>query len=225
MPTVIYAFCAIGIILQAVFIVREHKKKYVSAVILKGLASLMFVFIGYLGYSLTSDTLYTKMILLGLCFGALGDVLLNLRFLSEKNGQKIFLIGILAFLIGHILYLVALIPQSDHLVASLIIGVVLAAALLIFIFCKLNVKPAFKVFGVFYIGAVVLMTTVAVGNLISAPSKNRLLYAIGAVLFTISDIVLIFNTFGKKSKFSLRITNLAFYYAGQLLIALSLFFI
>lgn len=48
------------------------------------------------------------------------------------------------------------------------------------------------------------------------------LFSAGAFLFLISDIVLILNTFGKESKFSLRITNLSLYYIGRLMIALSL---
>ena len=36
-----------------------------------------------------------------------GDILLNLRFVYPENGKKIFLAGLLAFLIGHILYLKA----------------------------------------------------------------------------------------------------------------------
>ena len=51
------------------------------------------------------------------------------------------------------------------------------------------------------------------------------MFAAGAFLFLVSDIVLILNTFGPKSKFSLRVTNLSLYYVGQLLIALSLLFV
>ena len=70
------------------------------------------------------------------------------------------------------------------------------------------------------------MTSIAIGNCITSGFEtSALLYALGAVLFTVSDVVLIFNTFGKESKFSLRITNLSLYYIGQLLIAGSLFFI
>jgi hypothetical protein len=36
--------------------------------------------------------------------------------------------------------------------------------------------------------------------------------------------VLIFNTFGGKTRYSMRIMNLSYYYIGQLLIALSLFY-
>jgi len=66
---------------------------------------------------------------------------------------------------------------------------------------------------------------VAIGNVITMPAAASWMHALGAVLFTLSDIVLIFNTFGSEQKFSMRITNLSLYYLGQLLIASSLFFI
>ena len=67
----------------------------------------------------------------------------------------------------------------------------------------------------------------AIGNLIANPGMVAYwVYAIGAVLFTASDIILIFNTFGGGDpKFSMRIGNLSLYYAGQILIALSLQFL
>lgn len=221
----IIPLCLVGMAVQAAFIAVEHKEKYVGAVCLKGLASLIFIIVGIAAFGASRDTQFAKLVLIGLILGGVGDVLLNLRFVFEKVGQKIFLAGIAAFLAGHILYLVALIPQSDSLLVCVIIGAVIAAAILTYIFKTMEVKPAFKIFGVVYIGAVVLMTAVAIGNLLAAPSASRWLYAIGAVLFTVSDIVLIFNTFGSETKFSLRITNLSLYYLGQLLIANSLFFI
>ena len=215
----------VGAILQGVFIAVEHKEKYVPAVILKGLASCCFVLVGFLGYKIAGNASFAKMVFLGLIFGALGDIFLNLRFVFEKQGQKIFLLGIALFLTGHILYLVALIPLSTNLIICLAIGAVLAAVLLAIIFKKFEVKIAFKIFGIFYLGAICLMTVVAIGNLIALQDANRILYAIGAVAFLISDVVLIFNTFGSSTRFSMRITNLSFYYLGQILIALSLFFI
>ncbi|MCR5221249.1 MAG: lysoplasmalogenase, partial [Lachnospiraceae bacterium] len=114
-PPFMFAFCVVGMILQAVFIVIEHREKYLPAVLLKGCASLVFVWIGYQGFQASPDPSFAKLVFLGLIFGALGDVLLNLRFLSKSHGQKIFLIGIAAFLAGHILYLSALIPLSNNL--------------------------------------------------------------------------------------------------------------
>ena len=223
MSTGIILLCILGMIIQASFIAVEHKEKYVGAVCLKGSASVVFVIIGAIAFASAANTHFAKPVFIGLILGAVGDVLLNLRFVFEKNGQKIFLMGIAAFLAGHILYLVALIPQSENLWICVIIGAIIAAAILAYIFKTMEVKTAFKVFGVFYIGAVVIMTAIAIGNLIANPATATWLYAIGAVLFMISDVVLIFNTFGNTQKFSLRITNLSLYYIGQLLIACSLF--
>lgn len=225
MGTGILLLCLLGFAIQCLFIVIEHQQKYVPAVILKGSASAVFCIIGYLGSMGATNISFAKMVFIGLIFGALGDILLNLRFVFEKIGQKIFLVGILAFFVGHILYLIALIPLSSNLIPCVVIGVVLAALILTWIFKTLTVKVAFKIFGIFYIGAVVLMTCVAIGNVVSIGSTSAMMYAIGAVSFTLSDIVLIFNTFGSEQKYSMRITNLSLYYLGQLLIACSLFFI
>ena len=93
---------------------------------------------------------------------------------------------------------------------------------MVWIFGRITAKTAFKVFGVVYIGAVVLLNTVGVGNLIDAPSAFTAVFAAGALLFLVSDVVLILNTFGKESRQSLRVVNIGLYYVGQLLIALSL---
>ena len=168
---------------------------------------------------------FARLSVFGLCFGALGDILLNLRFVFPSNGQSIFLMGVVAFLIGHILYLCAIVPLSQNLLLCIVVGAILAAALLARIFKVLTVKPIFKVFGVLYLGAIILMTTVAIGNVIADPRAATWLYAAGGVLFTMSDLVLIFYMFGKEQKFSMRITNLTLYYLGQLLIAFSLFYV
>lgn len=220
----IIAIAVIGIILQGTFIFVEHKEKYVLADILKGLAALMFVVIGYLGYSGVSADSLGKKIFIGLIFGMVGDILLNLRFVFKEIGQKIFLVGILSFLIGHILYLAALVPLAGaNLLSDVFVGAILAITLLSYIFKTMDVKTAFKIFGVFYLGAVIIMTVIAVQVAISTQNVHDIVYAVGAVLFTASDIVLIFNTFSGVTKFSLRITNLSLYYAGQLMIAGSLF--
>ena len=213
----------IGIVLQAFFIIVEHRKNYVPAVVLKGSASLIFCIIGWFGKNAATQS-FANMIFLGLLFGMLGDIALNLRFVFPEKGQKIFLGGIVLFLIGHILYLAALVPLCRHLLICVIIGALLSAFLLGYIFKTMQVKTAFKIFGIFYLGAVIIMTCTAIGILIENTQTYTALYALGAVLFTLSDIILIFNTFGSRELFSRRIANLSLYYLGQLLIAFSLFF-
>jgi len=225
MKSYICLLILLDLVLQALFIKVEHEEKYLLADILKGSASLIFVLIGYQAFLVTNNA-FNRLFLYGLIFGMIGDILLNLRYVFPKHGQKIFLVGILAFLIGHILYLLALIPQARHVWIwyCIAIGALAAICLLIYIFRTMEVKPAFKIFGVFYLGAVFIMTAIAIGIAIFVPNRRSILYAIGAILFTASDVVLIFNTFSGVTKFSMRIANLSLYYLGQILIACSMFF-
>ena len=213
---VLIILCAV---LARIFLVEESKEEYVKAVILKGLASLCFVIIGFI---CNPGNHVSNLIVAGLVIGCIADVMLNLRMVFKEKGQLIFLVGILVFLTGHIMYLAAVLPLCSYKLICIITGLVLTALLMVWIFKRVTAKPAFKIFGVVYIGAIMLLNCVAIGNVIAAQSPFNIVFAIGAVLFLISDIVLILNTFGSEFKQNLRNTNISLYYAGQLLIALSL---
>ena len=217
-----YFLIPLCLCIMAAFIYMEKQEKYVPAVVLKGLASLCFVVLGLLT---SPGTHMAKLIVTGLILGCVADVMLNLRWVFQEKGQMIFLIGILIFLSGHVFYLAAILPMCRSKLLCILIGTVLTALLMMWIFKRITAKKAFKIFGVFYIGAIVILNCVAIGNLLSAPSAFTGVFAAGAVLFLISDIVLILNTFGSETKLSLRITNIGLYYIGQLLIALSLMFV
>lgn len=211
------------LLVMSIFIYEEGKENFSLAVILKGCASLLFVLLGFVCSKVYANTEFCKLVRIGLILGFVADVLLNLRFVFKKNGKIVFLVGILVFLSGHILYLCALIPTVNNVIIPLIAGIVLSALLLKWIFTKIEAQKAFKIFGVFYIGAIVIMNCFAVANLVQDFSNTRyIVFTIGALLFLASDIVLILNTFGKQTKTSLRITNLVLYYLGQILIAYSM---
>jgi uncharacterized membrane protein YhhN len=212
----------LSLVLASCFMYYEYKKLYKTAVLLKALASLSFILFGLLSATQCNDPVFARRIIIGLILGGIADVLLNLRFVFPNRGKKIFLVGILVFLSGHLLYLAALIPYSTSLVLWLGIGTVLTVLVLLWIFSKITVAMAFKIFGILYIGAIMLMNSVAAGILINTHSTHSVVFFIGALLFLISDIVLILNTFGPKQKQKLRVTNLSLYYVGQLLIGLSL---
>ena len=213
---ILLIMCAV---LARIFLRAESNEEYVKAVILKGLASLCFVLIGLI---CSPGTHVASMIVAGLMIGCIADVLLNLRMVFEEKGQLIFLVGIVVFLTGHIMYLAAVLPLCAHKLACIVIGIVLTALLMVWIFTRITAKPAFKIFGVVYIGAIMLLNCVAAGNVISDQSQFNVVFAIGAVLFLVSDIVLILNTFGSEFRQTLRNTNISLYYAGQLMIAFSL---
>ena len=214
-----YVLIPLCLCFAAVFLWQEYKKNYVAAVILKGLASACFVALGFL---LSDGSRLAQLITIGLLLGCIADVLLNLRYVFEKKGQLIFLIGIAVFLGGHILYLVAVMQGAKYWWICMIAGAILTALLMLWIFKRITAKKAFKIFGVVYIGAIMMLNSVAIGNLIVSPSAFTAIFAVGCLLFLVSDVVLILNTFGKETKQSLRVTNIGLYYAGQILIALSL---
>ena len=201
------------------FLRQESRGKYVPAVLLKGLASCCFVLLGLLA---SPGTPLARLIVLGLVLGCAADVLLNLRWVFEKKGKLIFLVGILVFLGGHILYLAAVLPLCGNKLVIFLAGAALTALLMSWIFKRITAEKAFKIFGVVYIGAIMLLNCVAAANLIASPGAHTAFFAAGSFLFLISDIVLILNTFGSDFRQSLRNTNIGLYYAGQLLIALSL---
>lgn len=208
--------------LVALQIGQERRERYFPACVLKGLASLCFVVLGFL----TSDgTELESLVVIGLILGCIADVLLSLRYVFEKQGQKIFLVGILVFLSGHIVYLAAILRLCRTPWLWIAAGAILTVFLMRWIFSKITATKVFKIFGIFYVGAIMIMNCVAVGSLVSSPSAFTAAFTAGAVLFLVSDIILILNTFGPENRFSRRVLNLVLYYAGQLLIASSLLFL
>lgn len=220
----------VGILVQIAFIIVENKKKWVPAVCLKGLASVIFVLFGWYAGTMcgafegAEGPSIARFILIGLILGAVGDILLNLRFCLKK-GQIAFLAGIAAFLAGHIFYILYAAKQIENVPIYVGIGIILAAILLVFIFANLKgIKPAFKAFGAVYIGIVSVMAVCAAGCIREFQTVPNILFGIGALLFLVSDIVMVFNTFGKTQRLSLRATNLLLYYLGQLMIGATLFY-
>ncbi|MBQ9006078.1 MAG: lysoplasmalogenase [Atopobiaceae bacterium] len=218
--------CPLCLVLAAAFIAVEKSGRYVEADVIKGAASLCFVALGLLGGLKDRpdvDSAYTGLIMVGLAIGAVADVILNLRYVFEgQKGKIAFLAGILVFLAGHVAYLLAVARRCNALPVLVGLGLVLTGALMMWIFQRIEASMAFKVFGVFYIGAITVMNCVAFGALISQPSANSAMFFCGSLLFLASDILLILNTFGPEQRFSWRVANLMLYYVGQLMIALSL---
>lgn len=215
--------CPICLAVAAAFIVVEKMEKYLVADVIKGVASAFFVLLGLLGAFRCNDAFFARMVVMGLVIGAVADVLLNLRYVYEgSKAQLAFLAGIVVFLLGHVAYIVACLPYCKMVPVALVFGVVLTAALLYWIFGRIEAKMAFKVFGVFYIGAIVILNCIALVVLLGSFNAHWLMFFGGTLLFLVSDVILILNTFGPKQYFSLRISNLMLYYIGQLMIALSL---
>ena len=224
MQPLIIAGVATGCVAEAVFIVFEYRKNWLPALLLKSAASVFFLLVGFLALRSASNAPYARWILAGLTFGAVGDVCLNLRNLCKSRARLVFLIGIGAFLLGHVCYVAALAARAPGaLLYAAAACVAVSFAVIGFVLRRVNVDGALKIFGVIYLCIVLLMACLAVTMLIQEPANGAYrLFAIGGVLFAASDVLLVLNQFGKRAYPSFRALNLSLYYLGQMCIALTI---
>lgn len=218
--------CLVGLLIDIWFIKTEYAGKMAKATVLKGLASACFVMLGALCYA-ENRTVFGRLILIGLILGMVGDIFLNLRNqFSGAASQKVFAIGILAFLSGHFLYIAALITQNAATVLPALLTAGILSILAIPPLMKRITAPSrgLKLFGYVYLVIVIAMFSCsAVLLVLNGVQTLTVLLAVGGLLFVVSDFIMIYYSFGKKIK-PLRAINLLSYYAAQLLIALCILY-
>ena len=180
-------------------------------------ASAAFVAVGEL--AVRGDA-YGRAILVGLVLGAIGDACLL------GAGKRWFLGGLVAFLLGHLAYVVgiaAIEPPARWLddagglaIAPLAIaGVVLA-----------GLWPRLGAMRLPVVGYVVTITAMVIAAIAAArghalPDPNRCRLTIGACVFFASDVAVARDRF-VAHRFSNKLWGLPAYYAGQLLFAWSI---
>lgn len=159
---------------------------------------------------------YSTLILIGLLFSLGGDMAL----MWPKN-LKSFRLGLASFLLAHIVYTIAFFrigvaSAGDWLPIILIILVSGGFFMVIRSGLEKMMVPVIA-----YISIITLMiaSAIIVHGTEGVGVPSGLLVLVGAILFYISDLILAANRFWKPWQYN-RI-SLAFYYSGQLLIALS----
>ena len=197
-----------------------------KATVLKGLTTICCILIALIAYFMTSLPKFALLVILGLVFGFLGDELLALRFVYTKKFNVFFLSGALAFLIGHIFYLIALygLAPGAWKIAIPLTLVALAAELINSRKHSLDMGKMFLPLG-FYASFVCFMGCSAVGVCVFHFGFGTLLFAAAGLCFILSDSILSVQCFsGHPSNAKNRVLHI-FYWAAQLLIALSPLFI
>ena len=219
-------FAVLSIAFTLALILAEGKRKMTAALIFKALASASFVALGVFSFRMSSDRGKAVFLLLGLIFGAVGDVLLNVCHLVHESPQ-IFFIGGMSFFIGHIMYLFVLVPAAvPYVVPAVIAGVGVAVLLLIFLHRKQNADRILFLESVAYMITVSLMASFAVfGFFAKTGDPAGILRALGGVLFLVSDTMLFCRMIRKeKAPAALGALLLIAYYPAQCLIAFSMQF-
>lgn len=222
--------------LVILFIIFETGRHPVTAFWFKGFASFGFVALGASAILVTAgafdpaaylDANFYLPFVLGLVCGLLGDLFLALRSLRpEAEDRRLIVGGTICFAAGHVFYYGALIFRFG------ISGVVLLVALLLTIvidvaarFMKMRWGEA-KYPCLVYTFLVFLVACQGVYAFTIHPESTltHLLLA-GGLLFAISDLVLSQIYFLGRGSKPYVIVNLTTYYAAQILLALSLYFL
>jgi uncharacterized membrane protein YhhN len=176
------------------------------------LATILILAIAFANWRARKDC-YSLWITIGLLFSLLGDILL-------LRPEHFFLLGLSAFLLTHVAYLVAF-TRDTHFPArpSVWILYLLFAALCNFLlFSRLPAALRFPVavYSIFLLS----MAAQAMGRSLLLRTSLARLAALGALLFVLSDALLAFDRFCQPLQLA-PLLILVPYYAAQWLIASS----
>lgn len=222
-----------GAIFLVIFLVTCKDKRSVKGVFTKNVTSLFFILtaaaamlkneaaVGNRGYGL--------FVLLGLVLGMLGDIYLDQKWVYPDDMEHYLNAGFIFFGIGHVFYICAIAKGAEfsvkHLLIAAAVGVVVAVGNLIL------EKPMKQDFGKFkaivtaYGFILSAMAACAVVAAIKTHYTGFIIYAVGSVLFVLSDLILspMYFAEGKNTPVNFILNHLT-YYVGQYLIAISIAF-
>jgi uncharacterized membrane protein YhhN len=160
---------------------------------------------------------YAIFIIIGLLFCLGGDVFLALP------QDKMFLLGLVSFLLGHVCYVIGFFWISEPSNMTLI-GVIITTLVAVLIYAWL--KPHLGAMKKPVIAYILVISFMFVGawSVLGMPQQSisaRLLIFVGAAGFYISDIFVARDRF-LKNDFTNRLLGLPLYYLAQFMIAFSI---
>ena len=155
----------------------------------------------------------------------LGDLLLALRFLSEKLHRLFFAAGSVSFFLGHIAYILAILALCPGAwLYAIPIAVVALGAACFYAYAKEVRAGKITPLGVLYIGSVLFMTACAATGAFIESSRALFLFFVGGICFSTSDNMLVVLSFGKNDSPYRNAVLHVLYYMAQIFIALTIKF-
>ena len=226
----------IGIIFLGLFLFFRVKEKRVIAVVFKGCTSLMFIVTALVAWltSKNPNSSFGIFVLLGLFFGLLGDIFLDLKFILKRE-LLWTTFGFFAFAFGHVFYLTGLFINfydfNNNILYLVLPGVIafllVVVTLLMEKFTPIRygkMKPCCIGYGflLFFTTSTYFSTTIQSGwNVVTL-----IIMSICLILFMFSDLILNNTYFAKGYTAPVYIiSNHVLYYIAQFGIAISLFFL
>ncbi len=207
-----------GVALLVVLLVFERKDSFLGRLVTKTSLSSLFVATALLQPWQAGGFFWFLAAGLVLCLA--GDVLLALP------RDRAFLAGLVSFLLGHVMYIVAFFLVTDvGLWAAVGALPVLCASIGVFLWLKPHLGDM-KVPVMAYVLVISVMVTMAWSVFMEsgAGATGRILVLVGAVMFYLSDITVAMDRF-MQDRFVNKLVGLPLYFGGQFLLAFSAGFV
>lgn len=220
-----------------IFLKHYWPEKCVKSMTFKMISATLFVLCGIFAIKISgNNTPYADLIMWGLAFGWLGDLLLHWL----KNKIVIYVLGVVAFLTGHIFYLIALQKAIETtypaarifewyeilFVAVIVIGITIFAIIKGFYKDRAGITAGLTAYGVLLLAMLAKSARYAIGEWAYGTNDNMVAVFItvlgGGLFFAVSDILLGYIIMFKDKKRILRIINIVTYFIAQILLASSI---
>lgn len=226
-----YIVLGLGLVVSLIFCIKRRKGFSVNNLIFKSVSSLCYLLTAVFALVSNSDAyIYGSLIIFGGALGLVGDISLDLKGIYKKDETTYLNCGFIFFLIGHLFYSAAIIHSIKMkwwiVLISLVISVLISIGNTAMAkFTKVHFGAYRLIVSVYVVFLSLTMVLAIAAAIISDFSKNYVLLAVGAISFTLSDVILSGTFFGrgKDGSFYLFINHFL-YYAGQYLIAASVMF-
>ena len=227
-----YIFAVASFIFSIIFSWFRSVATTVYSLCLKISASVCFIISAIFAINAVGATNISLLIIVGLIFGLVGDVLLDLKIMYPKQDNEYFVSGTFSFAIGHFFYFLALIMYNcevipNNLIWNIIAGLVIATLLTTII--MLSSKKLGLNFGnmlwivIIYSFILTFMMSFSIAIAIFVP--QFWIFAVGMILFFLSDLVLSMQYFGGKDQKIFIYINHILYYLAQIMIAISILYL
>ena len=211
-----------------------------QSMLFKMISATLFVLCGVLAMKVSgNNTSYAYLMVLGLVFGWLGDYFLH----SLKDRMIEFIIGVVAFLVGHLFYIAAFYHALKTLRPDaklfnwydfVAVGAIFALVTVYVVLKKLIQKKGVMVIGLMLYG--IFLTAMVVKAVLYMYAEWEygindtmvpalLTVGIGSVFFFLSDLSLFFILTAEEVKRSMRNFNIITYFVAQILLASSILFV
>lgn len=215
----LWTFGLLLLVLLLFLLQRKRKRKLSGYLIVKSLLSLVYVALGCL--ALSRGTPYAPLLLMAFVASMMGDVALAQRSGENIDEDRSFKMGIAAFSVAQIFFIL----YYSRLYGVLSLFALIAAVILTVLILSGVVAFRFKVGRALF--PIAVYTLLVCFSLTSAAvlafeqgGLSAIGLCVGAGLFVLSDIVLLFYYFGNHRSRALGILNLALYYLAQCTIGL-----